>query len=37
MDFDKVYYNWNDNLAAMLGAKLKAAIDSHEPQKSPTF
>ena len=37
---DSVYLHperMNDNLAAIFEAKLKAAIDNQEPQKSPIF
>ena len=30
-------YTQNDNLAAIFEAKLKAASDNQEPQKSPIF
>ena len=38
LSLNSIYnYTWNDNLAAILEAKLKAAIDNQEPQNSPTF
>ena len=30
-------YTWNDDLAAIFEAKLKATINNQEPQKSPIF
>ena len=37
MTSQPILYNYNDNLATIFKAKLKAAIDDQEPQKSPIF